>query len=69
MWTKSYDDIQHILLLESIVLEASCLWEWEGWEQKVPEMTLSLGAWMFKSTINLEEKHKLNFVFVSDSRA
>lgn len=40
-------DIQHILLLELIVLVASCLWEWKGWERKVPEMTLSLVAWVF----------------------
>lgn len=40
----------------------------EGQEMRVPEMTLSLVAWVFKSMISLEEKHKLSFVFVNDSR-
>lgn len=61
-------DIQCTLLLALIVLMASCLWDQEGCEMKVPEMTLILVAWIFKSIINLKEKNKLNFVFVNDSR-
>lgn len=54
-------DTQHILFLESIVLVTSCLWERQ--ETKVPEVTLSLGTWVFKSKLP-----KAYSVFVNDSR-
>ena len=39
------------LFLESIVSVTSCWWEQGGWETKVPKMTLTSVAWMFKSKL------------------